>query len=90
MLHLILGGAGSGKSTRLTEYIASDVQARTPAWLIIPEQQANLSERTMLPKLPTAAGMTFSITGFTRQRSSGRNRGAALCSASRQAEHCPQ
>ncbi|MBR0442749.1 MAG: exodeoxyribonuclease V subunit gamma, partial [Clostridia bacterium] len=66
MLQLILGGAGSGKSTRLTEYIAADVAAGTRAWLIIPEQQANLSERTMLPKLPPSAGLTFTIAGFTR------------------------
>ena len=66
MLHLILGGAGSGKSTKLTERIAQDVQNKKKAWLIIPEQQANLSERTMLPKLPTTAGLTFSITGFSR------------------------
>ncbi len=66
MLRFLLGGAGSGKSTRLTEYIARDVANRHPAWLIIPEQQANLSERTMLPKLPTTAGLTFSITGFSR------------------------
>ena len=66
MLHLILGRAGSGKSTRLTEAIAADVANGKPAWLIIPEQQANLSERTMLPKLPDSAGLTFTITGFKR------------------------
>ena len=66
MLHLILGGAGSGKSTRLTKDIAADVASGTRAWLIIPEQQANLSERTMLPKLPANAGLTFTIAGFTR------------------------
>lgn len=66
MLHLILGGAGSGKSTRLTELIARDVQNAKRCWLIIPEQQANLSERTILPTLPTGAGLTFSIAGFSR------------------------
>ncbi|MBO5898287.1 MAG: hypothetical protein J6R04_04670, partial [Clostridia bacterium] len=66
MLHLILGRAGSGKSTRLTEAIAADVAGGKPAWLIIPEQQANLSERTMLPRLPDSAGLTFTITGFKR------------------------
>ena len=66
MLHLILGRAGSGKSTKLTEYIAKDVEAGKRAWLIIPEQQANLSERTLLPKLPERAGLTFTITGFSR------------------------
>ena len=64
MLHLILGRAGSGKSTRLTEAIAADVAAGKPAWLIIPEQQANLSERTILPILPTGAGLSFSIAAF--------------------------
>lgn len=66
MLHLILGRAGSGKSTKLTEYIAADVAVGKRAWLIIPEQQANLSERTLLPKLPEHAGLTFTITGFSR------------------------
>lgn len=65
MLHLILGGAGSGKSASLSDMIADDVAAGRRAWLIIPEQQANLSERTILPKLPTGAGLTFHITGFT-------------------------
>lgn len=66
MLRLILGGAGSGKSTKLTQAIHADVQSKRPAWLIIPEQQANLSERTMLPKLPESAGLTFTIAGFSR------------------------
>jgi ATP-dependent helicase/nuclease subunit B len=66
VLHLILGGAGSGKSTRLTELIARDVQNAKKCWLIIPEQQANLSERTILPILPTGAGLSFSIAGFSR------------------------
>lgn len=66
MLELILGGAGSGKSTLLTERISADVKAGKRAWLIIPEQQANLSERTMLPKLPPSAGLTFTIAGFSR------------------------
>ena len=66
MLKLILGGAGSGKSARLTRDICRDVDNGCPAWLIIPEQQANLSERTMLPQLPKNAGLTFTIAGFTR------------------------
>lgn len=66
MLNIILGGAGSGKSTLLTEYITRDVAESRPAWLIIPEQQANLSERTILPKLPTGAGLTFRVAGFSR------------------------
>ena len=66
MLKLILGGAGSGKSARLTQEISKDVADGRPAWLIIPEQQANLSERTMLPRLPKNAGLTFTIAGFTR------------------------
>ena len=66
MLHLILGNAGTGKSTLLTERIERDVAQGRRAYLIIPEQQANLSERTMLPRLPEKAGLTFAITGFTR------------------------
>ena len=66
MLQLILGTAGTGKSTLLTKQIEQDVARGTRAFLIIPEQQANLSERTMLPHLPERAGLTFSITGFTR------------------------
>lgn len=80
MLHLILGGAGSGKSARLTDSITADVTAGRRAWLIIPEQQANLSERTLLPKLPAAAGLTFNITGFSGlcRELSNRYGGAAL------------
>ncbi len=66
MLNVILGGAGSGKSTLLTERIARDVEQGRPAWLIIPEQQANLSERTILPQLPAGAGLSFRVAGFSR------------------------
>lgn len=66
MLNIILGGAGSGKSSLLTDQMAQDVAAGRRAWLIIPEQQANLSERTILPKLPHGSGLTFRVVGFTR------------------------
>lgn len=66
MLHLIFGSAGTGKSTEITERIRRDVEQGTRAYLIIPEQQANLSERTMLPNLPPRAGLTFTIAGFSR------------------------
>ena len=66
MLHFIFGGAGTGKSMMISDLIARDVAARRRAYLIIPEQQANLSERTMLPRLPESAGLTFTIAGFTR------------------------
>ncbi len=66
MLHFIFGGAGTGKSSRISSLIADDVAAHRRAYLIIPDQQANLSERTMLPYLPESAGLTFTIAGFGR------------------------
>ena len=44
MLTIVSGGAGSGKSTLLTERITQDVANGRRAWLIIPEQQANLKK----------------------------------------------
>ena len=66
MLHLIFGSAGTGKSTHISSLIERDVAQGKEAYLIIPEQQANLSERTMLPRLPEHAGLTFTIAGFTK------------------------
>ena len=66
MLHLIIGSAGTGKSTHISSLIEQDVAKGKQAYLIIPEQQANLSERTMLPRLPEHAGLTFTIAGFTK------------------------
>lgn len=66
MLHFIFGGAGTGKSARISSLIAQDVAQGKRAFLIIPEQQANLSERTVLPRLPESAGLTFTIAGFSR------------------------
>ena len=66
MLHLIIGSAGTGKSTHISSLIEQDVAQGKQAYLIIPEQQANLSERTMLPRLPERAGLTFTIAGFTK------------------------
>jgi ATP-dependent helicase/nuclease subunit B len=66
MLHLIFGGAGTGKSTQISRAIAQDVEHGRRAFLIIPEQQANLTERSVLPYLPKSAGLTFTIAGFSR------------------------
>ncbi|MBQ8717845.1 MAG: PD-(D/E)XK nuclease family protein, partial [Clostridia bacterium] len=66
MLHLVLGSAGTGKSSYISSLIERDVAQGKEAYLIIPEQQANLSERTMLPHLPERAGLTFTIAGFTK------------------------
>lgn len=65
MLNLICGPSGSGKSARITEMIRRDVENKTPCYLLVPEQQAYISERDLPKKLPENAGLYFKIVNFT-------------------------
>lgn len=65
MLKLICGPSGSGKTEKLTEMIKNDIQNGVRCFLIVPEQQAYISERDLLQKLPQNAGLLFEIVHFS-------------------------
>lgn len=66
MLTLILGDAGSGKTTKIAEAIKAGVAAGRRIFLIVPEQETVSCERMMAEQLPPSAPLTFEVTNFTR------------------------
>lgn len=65
MLNLICGPSGSGKTAALTEAIRRDIEQNTRCYLLVPEQQAYISERDLPKKLPQNAGLFFEIVNFS-------------------------
>ena len=66
MLKLICGPSGSGKTAQITEQIRKDLQNGIRTYLLVPEQQAYISERDLPGKLPENAGLLFEIVNFSR------------------------
>ena len=65
MLKLICGTSGAGKTEYLTKCIEKDIRAGVRSFLLIPEQQAYISERDLAEKLPKNAGMFFEVVSFS-------------------------
>ena len=65
MLRLICGPSGSGKTTELIGRIQSDIQNQTRCFLLVPEQQAYISERDIPSVLPKNAGLFFEVVHFS-------------------------
>lgn len=65
MLKLICGPSGAGKTEHLTNCIQTDIKAGTRSFLLIPEQQAYISERDLAARLPKNAGLTFEVISFS-------------------------
>ncbi|MBQ9132102.1 MAG: PD-(D/E)XK nuclease family protein [Clostridia bacterium] len=65
MLKLICGPSGSGKTALLTDCIRQDIQEKKRCFLLIPEQQAYISERDLPAVLPSNAGLYFEIVNFS-------------------------
>ena len=65
MLNLICGPSGSGKTAKLTDLIKQDVQNGIRCFLLVPEQQAYISERDLLQALPQNAGLYFEVVHFS-------------------------
>ena len=65
MLKLICGPSGSGKTELLTDLIRTDILNRTRCFLLVPEQQAYISERDLPGQLPQNAGLYFKIVNFS-------------------------
>ena len=65
MLKLICGPSGSGKTEHLTKCIEADISAGVRSFLLIPEQQAYISERDLAARLPKNAGLFFEVVSFS-------------------------
>lgn len=66
MLKLIYGTSGSGKTAQVTEAIRHDIENGIRCVLLVPEQQAYISERDLPPVLPSNAGLYFEVVNFSR------------------------
>ncbi|MBO7274438.1 MAG: exodeoxyribonuclease V subunit gamma, partial [Clostridia bacterium] len=65
MLKLICGPSGAGKTEYLTNCIEADIGAGVRSFLLIPEQQAYISERNLAQRLPKNAGLFFEVVSFS-------------------------
>ncbi|MBQ8309785.1 MAG: exodeoxyribonuclease V subunit gamma, partial [Clostridia bacterium] len=65
MLKLICGPAGSGKTTSLIQSIREDIENRVKCFLLVPEQQAYISEKNLPAMLPGNAGLYFEVVHFS-------------------------
>ncbi len=65
MLRLICGRSGSGKTAYLTEQIRHDIENGKRCFLLVPEQQAYISERDLPRLLPQNAGLYFETVNFS-------------------------
>ncbi len=65
MLKLIFGATGSGKTEHLTSFIRKDIEQKKHCFLLVPEQQAYISERDLPALLPKNAGLYFEIVNFS-------------------------
>ncbi len=65
MLKLICGPSGSGKTAQIYEQIQNDVKNGIRTFLLVPEQQAYISERDLLGMLPENAGLFFEVVNFS-------------------------
>lgn len=66
MLKLVCGPSGSGKTELLIDSIRKDIESGVRSFLLIPEQQAYISERDIPAKLPKNAGLYFETVNFSR------------------------
>ena len=66
MLNLIYGSSGSGKSRKMLQAIKEDVSQGRRCYLLVPEQQAYISERDIYALLPSNAGLYFEIVNFSK------------------------
>ena len=70
MLKLICGPSGVGKTEHLTKCIEADIARGVRSFLLIPEQQAYISERDLAARLPKNAGLYFEVVSFRDLRKS--------------------
>ena len=66
MLKLLCGPSGSGKTEQVIRAIEQDAASGIRCFLLVPEQQAYISERDLTARLPSSAGRCFEIVNFSR------------------------
>ncbi len=66
MLKILCGPSGSGKTRRIIDEIRSDIERGIRTYLLVPEQQAYISERDLPARLPQNAGLYFEVVNFSR------------------------
>jgi len=65
MLNLIYGTSGAGKTGALIQRIRQDIENKQKCFLLVPEQQAYISERDLPAALPQNAGLYFEVVNFS-------------------------
>ncbi len=65
MLKLLCGPSGSGKTTAVLDAIRTDIEQKKHCFLLVPEQQAYISERDLADRLPGNAGLYLEIVNFS-------------------------
>ncbi len=65
MLNLICGPSGSGKTSCLLDQIRENIRKEKKCLLLLPEQQAYISERDLPARLPENAGLWFETVNFS-------------------------
>lgn len=65
MLNLICGPSGSGKSAKIIDALREDIAHGIRSFLLVPEQQAYISERDCAALLPQNAGLFFEVVNFS-------------------------
>ncbi len=65
MINFLFGRAGSGKTSYIIEKIKNNVSEGKKTYLLVPEQQAFISE-CMLADLPPSSALCFEIVSFSR------------------------
>ena len=66
MLKLIYGYHGSGKSTKMYEYLKDDIKKDKNAIFIVPEQMTARTERDVVQRLGNGASLLVEVTNFSR------------------------
>lgn len=65
MLTFLFGRPGSGKTSYIIEKIKESVESGKQTYLLVPEQQAFISE-SMLADLPASSALCFEVVSFSR------------------------
>ncbi len=65
MLRLICGPSGAGKTEEIIRSIRADLASGIRCYLLVPEQQAYISEQSLSLALPANAGLLFETVSFS-------------------------
>ncbi len=66
MLKLIYGYPGSGKSTRMYEYLREDIKKNKNVIFIVPEQSLVVTERRIADTIPAGDSLSVEVLSFRR------------------------